>query len=99
VPAFIVTFVLPALDVYSWSLAPVLSSLFIGVGVFSSGVIFESMPIVGCSLAWWAGAIAMAFAQGTPRVLTMIGIILVGWVLPGLILHVRYKNRSGDDEA
>ncbi len=99
VPIIIVTFVLPALNVYAWNLVPVFSSLFMGVGLFSSGVIFESMAIVWCSLAWWSGAVAVAFIHGTPRLLIVIAMIFIGWVLPGLVLHVRYRKRSFENES
>jgi hypothetical protein len=97
VPAVIITFLFPILKVYPWNLTPVLTSLIVGIGVFSSGVIFESRPIIWCSIAWWAGAFAMAFVRGTPRMFIMMGVILLGWVLPGLILNREYRNRSLND--
>ena len=99
IPVCIVMFVFPLLDVYSWNLTPVLSTLILGIAVFSTGVVFESTAIVWCSTAWWAGAVAMVFVTGSPRVFIMMGIILLGWILPGLILNRRYKNRSDVNES
>jgi hypothetical protein len=99
VPAVIVTFVFPLLEVYPWNLVPILSSLLMGIAVFSSGIIFESAAIVWCALAWWGGSIAMVFIEGFNRMFVMMAIIALGWILPGIILNRRFRSRRDDDES
>jgi hypothetical protein len=94
----IVVFLLPALGAYPWSLAPVLAALIMGIGVFSSGAIFEVRAITWSSLAWWGGAVAMALVSGWSRGLVMAIVLLLGMVLPGVILNRMYRERRGADE-
>lgn len=95
VPAVIAVFVLPLLRVYPWSAVPVVAPLMLGIGVFASGMILEFPPLSWSSLAWWGGAVAMVFAHGTPRALIMAGVILLGWILPGLLLNREYQRAAG----
>jgi len=97
IPCVIAMIVLPLLGAYAWRLSPVFSSLFVGVGLFTSGIIFESRPILLCSLAWWAGALGMVFIEGAPRLALMTAMILVGWIVPGFLLQRRYRNGSRGD--
>jgi hypothetical protein len=99
VPILIVTFLLPALGAYPWSLVPVLAALFMGIGVFATGSIFEVPAITWSSLAWWGGAVAMAAIEGPARAIVMAAAILLGMVLPGAILNRRYRGQRGDDES
>jgi len=92
VPIVITSFLLPMLKVIPYSLVPVLTTLILGIGVFATGVIFESRFIYWCSAFWWGGAIAMALVQGYGRGIIMVGILLFGWVLPGIILNRQYKK-------
>jgi hypothetical protein len=95
----IVAFVLPSLGAYPWNLVPVLAALFMGIGVFSTGAIFEVPAITWSSLAWWGGAVAMAVIEGPPRAIVMASAILLGMILPGAILNRRYRERRGGDES
>ena len=94
VPAILIVFIFPLLKVYPWSLTPVLVSVLMGIMIYVTGVILEARFFLWCSLAWWAGALLMALVNGTPRIFIMITILLFGWILPGLILNRKYKNRS-----
>jgi hypothetical protein len=94
IPIIMTMFIFPLLEVYSWNLTPILTTLMIGIAVFSSGVIFESKPVIACSFVWWGGALAMAFVYDSPRAYIMMAILFLGWVLPGFILNRQYKNRS-----
>jgi hypothetical protein len=95
----LVAFLLPALGAYPWSLVPVLAALFMGIGVFSTGAIFEVPAITWSSLAWWGGAVAMAIIDGPARAIVMAAAILLGMILPGAILNRRYRGQRGDDES
>jgi len=99
VPMVIVMFLLPALGAYPWSLVPVLTALIMGIGVFSSGVIFEVRAISWSSLAWWGGSVAMALMSGWSRGIVMAVVLLLGMVLPGVILNRQYRERRGTDES
>jgi hypothetical protein len=99
VPIVIVAFLLPALGAYPWSLVPVLAALFMGIGVFSTGAIFEVPAITWSGLAWWGGAVAMAAIDGPARAFVMAIAILLGMIVPGAILNRRYRERRGEDES
>ncbi|MBN1782618.1 hypothetical protein JW948_15895 [bacterium] len=88
------TFILPLAGAYKIQLIPVFSCILIGIGVFSSGVIYESKGVIWAALVWWMGAIMMAFIQDYHRLYVMVIVIFSGWVLPGLILNSAYKKRS-----
>ncbi|HPG39324.1 MAG TPA: hypothetical protein PLP19_01340 [bacterium] len=92
VPVVITGFLLPMLKVIPYSLVPVLTTLILGIGVFATGVIFESRYIYWSSAFWWGGAVAIALVPGYGRAFIMVGILLFGWVLPGIILNRQYKK-------
>lgn len=99
IPALMIMFVFPLLKVYPWNLVPTLTSLIMGIVVFSAGVIFELRYIQWCSFAWWVGALIMALTINKFRFLIMIVIIIFGWILPGFILNRQYKNRINKNES
>jgi hypothetical protein len=90
----LLTFLFPFLKVYAWHALPILVCLVFGIAVFMTGMIYELRFIQWFSLSWWAGAILMALYDGEFRFLIMIGTIIFGWIVPGLILNQKYKNRS-----
>jgi predicted MFS family arabinose efflux permease len=90
----LLTFLFPFLKVYSWHALPILVCMVFGIAVFMTGMIYELRFIQWFSLSWWAGAILMALFDGEFRFLIMIGAIIFGWIVPGLILNQKYKNRS-----
>lgn len=92
VPVVITGFLLPMLKIIPYSLVPVLTTLILGIGVFVTGVIFESRYIYWSSAFWWCGALAMAFVHSYWRALIMVAILMFGWVLPGIILNRQYKK-------
>lgn len=95
----IITFLLPHLHAIPWELVPVLVSLVVGIGVFSSGVIFETNVVTWSSLAWWGGAIVMSQLHGGDRAYVMAAVILLGWVLPGVVLNRNYRRQRDSDES
>ncbi len=98
-PLLIVLFLFPFLKIYPWNLVPVLTTLIMGIAVFSSGMIFEVKAIVWSSLAWYGGSVGLALISGPVRLYIMLATILLGWVLPGWILNRRYRQRRRDDES
>lgn len=92
VPVFLITFLLPALKVISYSQIPVFTTLIFGIAIFVTGVIFGSRYIYWSSLIWWLGALVLAFVQGYSKTISMEIIILFGWVLPGIILNRQYRK-------
>ena len=95
----LVTFLFPFLKVYSFRALGTLASLFLGIAVFMTGIIYEMRFVVWFSSAWWIGAILMALIDGPYRFLIMIAVILIGWILPGFIMNKKYKNRSKNNEV
>ncbi len=95
----LLVFLFPLLKVYPWSLIPPLTSMIMGIALFSAGVIFELRNIQWCSIVWWAGALVLALTEGQFRFLIMIAIILLGWVLPGFMLNRQYKKQAGKNES
>ena len=98
VPALLIVFVFPLLRVYPWNLVPVLTSLIMGIMVYSAGTIYEIRSIRWCGVFWWAGAVLMALFAGHQwiRISIMNLSLFAGFVLPGLILNRKYREgRSG----
>jgi len=92
-------FLFPLLGVYPWTVVPVLTSLIVGIAVFSSGVVLESPPLVWSSLAWWIGAVGLALVGDGTGAPIMAGVIVLGWILPGVILNRDDRAGSAGDEA
>jgi hypothetical protein len=94
IPALLIVFVFPLLRVYPWNLVPVLTSLIMGIMVYSAGTIYEIRSIRWCGVFWWAGAVLMALFAGHQwiRISIMNLSLFVGFVLPGLILNRKYKK-------
>ncbi|MBM3307844.1 MAG: hypothetical protein FJY74_05915 [Candidatus Eisenbacteria bacterium] len=99
VSAVIALFLLPALRVYPWSVAPVLGALLTGLGVCASGVIFETPAVAWSSLAWWGGAVVMAVVGRRFSGPIMAAVLLFGMVLPGVILNGRARRSRGTHEG
>ena len=92
--ALLVAFVLPLVGAYGWSLAPVLTCLVLGIGVFSTGAIFEVPTVAWCALAWWIAGVGIVFVEGSPRAAIMACAIGVGWILPGILFG---RSSGGND--
>ncbi len=99
IPMIIITFIFPYFGVLAGSQAGILSSLIMGIAVFSAGVIFESWFIIWSSFAWWAGALVMAFIKVIPQPFIMVIMIFIGWMMPGIILNKKYRSRSLENES
>jgi len=100
IPGIMIIFLFPLIKVYPWNLVPVLTSLIMGIMVFSTGVIFEVRLIKWCSTAWWIGSFMMAIYEGQQwtSISIMTASIIIGFILPGYILNKNYKNRSKENE-
>jgi len=92
--ALIIVFIFPFLNLYPFHAVPILVSLVMGIAVFITGTIFELKFVQWSSLAWWIGACIMAIVEGPSKILTMVAIIVIGWIVPGLLLNKQYKKRS-----
>ena len=99
IPMAVTTFVFPMIGLYPWSLVPVLAALFMGIGVFMSGAIFEVRAITWSGFAWWGGAVAMALVEGSGRAWIMAAILLAGMVYPGVVLNRHHRRERGGDAA
>ena len=92
--ALILVFVFPLLHVYPISAVPVLIAILMGVGVYVSGIIFESKPVSFTALSWWLAAILLVLTQNPYRFLIMTAAILIGWVLPGIFLRRETQQKA-----
>jgi hypothetical protein len=92
----IVAFVFPLVGAYDWNLVPILTCVILGIGVFSTGAIFEIAPVAWCAFAWWGAAVGMVFVHGTPRAAIMACAIGLGWVLPGILFGRTSEGRRSD---
>jgi len=99
IAAIMILFLFPLTKVYSFQLVPVLVSMIMGIMIFSAGVIYELRYIQWCSIVWWGGACLMAYIESQYKFLIMIGIIILGFILPGVIFNRQYKNGSKKNEA
>ncbi len=90
----LVTFLFPFLNVYTFRAIGTLACLILGIAVFMTGIIYEMRFVVWYSLAWWVGAVLMAISYSPYRFIIMIAVITIGWILPGIIMNKKYKNRS-----
>lgn len=88
-------FLFPFLGVYSFHAVPVLTCLIMGVGLLTTGAIYDFGFVKWCSLAWWIGALLISlFEMELTRVLIMAAVIAAGFVLPGIIFNRKFKTRS-----
>ena len=90
----LIVFLFPFLGLYPFGAIPVIVSLVMGIGIFSTGLIFELKFIQWASLAWYIGACLMAISEGPVKLGIMVLIIIIGWIVPGLYLNKLYKERS-----
>ncbi len=98
VSAILVSFVFPLTGVFDTHLVPVFVSPIVGIGFFLTGILYDSRGIVYCSLSWWIGAILMAYLSGYARLYIMVGILIIGYILPGIMLNIRYKQKRANGE-
>jgi len=101
--AMIITgFVFPLTKVYSWQLSPVFAALLFGIMLFTSGALYEFPFFYLSGLVSWTGACVMAYtlhSRFPVRGVTMIVILICGFIVPAVILNKKYKSRSLDNES
>jgi hypothetical protein len=95
-------FVFPLTHVYSWQLSPIFAALFFGIMLIASGTILQ------LDLFYWSGGISflgacvMAYTLDINfpvRAITMIIILISGFIVPGFILNSKAKNEGPNNEA
>jgi hypothetical protein len=96
IPGLMVMFLFPFLKVYPWNAVPVLTSMLMGIMVYSAGTIYEISYIQWCSVSWWAGSVLMALFSKHPwiRISIMNLSLFAGFVIPGFILNRKYRGRK-----
>jgi len=92
-------FLLPLLNVFPWSLQPIVPFFVLGIGIYLTGVIYEIRAIQWCGLVWWIGSFILPFVTGPMRVFLIVSIFTLGYILPGIILGRQSKNRSQTHES
>ena len=91
---FLTGFIFPLTNVYAWDISPVFSAILFGIMLFSTGVIYELKFFYLCGFVSWTGACVMAYFGGIVLGITMIIILITGFIIPGIILDRKYKNGS-----
>ncbi len=64
-----------------------LSALFIGIGVFMTGVLGGMAWFRNLAFGWWAGAIGMFLWHGTAALWLSLALLIALLVVPGIILN------------
>jgi hypothetical protein len=96
--AFLFTgFILPLLNIYSYGVIPIMVSVIAGVIIFTFGGIYEWNFLKWCGVFWWLGALGMVFIHWHYRSLVVALLIIVGYLIPGFILHARYKKSKQEN--
>jgi len=90
----LITFFFPFIDVYPLSALGVIASVFLGIAVFMTGVIYEMQAIKWLSSTWLLSAALLGAMKSQYNFLILIAAILVGWILPGLVIQRKYNRRN-----
>ena len=101
-PIILTGLIFPLTKVYAWEISPIFSALFFGVMLFASGVICEFRFFYSAGLVSWIGACVMAYTLDIHfpiRGITLIIILITGFIIPGIILNKKYKNGSDHNES
>lgn len=98
-PGILTGFVFPLTNVYPFHISPIFMAIFFGIMQFSISVVYEIRYLLWAGLASWAGACVMAYSHGWIGGLTMIIILIIGFVIPGFMLNKQYKNRREEHGA
>lgn len=72
-----------------------LCALFIGLGVFMTGVLGGMAWFRNLAFGWWAGAIGMFVWHGTAAIWLSLALLIGLLVIPGIALNLQAR-RSGD---
>lgn len=90
-------FIFPFMGVYSYNVIPIVMSVIAGIGVYATGGITEWNLLKWCGLIWWLGALAMGFIQMPYRPLLLIPMLILGYLVPGLILNKKYRQKGASN--
>ena len=93
IPLLIMTFLFPFTGIYAPNLVPVFAALLFGTILFSGGAVYEFSYLYWSGVFAWAGGCIIPYVHGYGRGIIMILILLNGFVIPGMILTIKYKNR------
>ena len=88
-------FVFPLSGVYSYELIAVLVSVIAGISMFASGGIYEWSILKWSGVAWWTGAVIMAFLPNSYCGFVLILLVIVGYIYPGIQLNRQYGDSGG----
>jgi hypothetical protein len=67
-------------------------AILFGIMQFSVSVVSEIRCLLWAGLASWASACVTAYSHGWIGGIAMIVILIIGFVIPGFILHKQYKR-------
>jgi hypothetical protein len=75
----------------AWSIQPVIA-LFLGVGFFVSGAVFNYLWLRLIAIGWWAGAVVLFLWPGDYAPLVLGLMMLLFYLLPSLILYYHWRR-------
>lgn len=64
-----------------------LMALFVGIGVFMTGILTDMRWFRNLAIGWWLGAIAMFVWHGSVAMWISLGLLLALFALPGVVLN------------
>jgi hypothetical protein len=71
--------------------SPGLSALFIGIGVFMTGVLSGLNWFRNLAFGWWAGAVTLFIWHGSAALWILAGLFILLLSVPGLILNLQAR--------
>jgi len=92
-PGILIGIIFPLTGVYPFYLSPIFMAVLFGIMQFSVSFVYDFKYLLWAGVASWAGACIMAYFPGWTTGFTMIGILVIGFVIPGILLNNQHKNR------
>lgn len=92
-PGILIGIIFPLTGVYPFNLSPIFMAVLFGIMQFSVSFVYDFKYLLWAGVASWAGACLMAYTSGWIIGLTMIAILIIGFIIPGILLNNQYKNR------
>ncbi len=92
VPGVLTGLIFPLTKVYSFHLAPLFAAIMFGIMQISLSVVYEIRYLLWAGLVSWIGACIIAYFPGYVSAATMIAILIIGFIIPGIILNKKSKE-------
>jgi hypothetical protein len=92
-----VTFILPLLKAYEWSVVFVMVSLLLGTANFSTGYFLKDKLSIFSGILWWIGCVVLLLMKSYFAVMGVFVILLiVNNIIPGIYLYSQARKQNGN---